>query len=214
MAALATPSNPCIPLPPSCCQVSYAFLLLSKTTFCIPPCVLGAPGNWAICKQFGNNLRASYGEPALSAHASAFLSGQKGLAWPSKLEDAAITTVHTFCTHEDTSAFIKPLYTILGDEMKTVVQVRASSVSRQPGHQQGRTPLRVRLPSAGMPRLLIALRCLQLLMQQVRICQQLAAAPLAGLRQGWREGRRCLGGLQLEGGPQGRVGRSAEQAGH
>ncbi len=84
-----------------------------------------APGDWTLCKQYGNNLKASFGEPALSAQASAFVSGESGVAWPSKLEDAAITSVFTRCAHQDASASIKPLYTIIGDEMKTVVQVRA-----------------------------------------------------------------------------------------
>lgn len=43
--------------------------------------------------------------------------------WPAKLEDAAVTNVHTWCAHNDPQAVMTPLYTVLGDDMKTVAQV-------------------------------------------------------------------------------------------
>ncbi len=47
---------------------------------------LSHTGDWALCKQFSTNARISFGQPTLSAHASSFLSGKTGRAWPAQLE--------------------------------------------------------------------------------------------------------------------------------
>ncbi len=59
-------------------------------------------------------------------------------------QDAAITTVHTWCSHQDASAFIKPLYNVMGDDIKTVVQVGLEAwpfgISLSWGQGSGRHP--------------------------------------------------------------------------
>lgn len=59
----------------------------------------------------------------LSKRASSFLSAESS-RWPAKLEDAKVTSVMTWAHHQDPKAVIEPLYTVIGDEMKTVAQVR------------------------------------------------------------------------------------------
>ncbi|KAG2490951.1 hypothetical protein HYH03_010628 [Edaphochlamys debaryana] len=81
---------------------------------------LGYDGRWASCKVLGSNAKADFGLPELSNHAYNFLATET--AWPAALEDAATTTVSTWCRHEDESATSVPLYTVQGDDMKTVVQ--------------------------------------------------------------------------------------------
>ncbi|PNH09130.1 hypothetical protein TSOC_004274 [Tetrabaena socialis] len=80
---------------------------------------LGYEGAWGLCKSFGSNSRRSYGQPAVSEQALTFLPTA---AWPSELEDARITTVHTRCRHEDASAVSWPLYHVLDDPNKVVAQ--------------------------------------------------------------------------------------------
>ncbi|PNH11200.1 hypothetical protein TSOC_001984 [Tetrabaena socialis] len=80
---------------------------------------MGYQGAWALCKSFGCNSRHSNGQPAVDEHAKAFLPAA---AWPAQLEDAHITTVHTWCRHEDASAVTWPLYRVHGDSNKAVAQ--------------------------------------------------------------------------------------------
>ncbi|PNH08208.1 hypothetical protein TSOC_005292 [Tetrabaena socialis] len=80
---------------------------------------LGYSGDWSLCKSFGCNSHHSNGAPSLNEHAEGFLAAA---AWPSQLEDARITSVHTPCLHEDASAVSWPLYHILDDPDKVVAQ--------------------------------------------------------------------------------------------
>ncbi|PNH07404.1 hypothetical protein TSOC_006142 [Tetrabaena socialis] len=80
---------------------------------------LGYQGEWNLCKTFGCNSHHSHGQPSVDEHAQAFLPAA---VWPAQLEDAQITTVHTWCRHEDASAVSWPLYRVHGDSNKAVAQ--------------------------------------------------------------------------------------------
>lgn len=90
-------------------------------------------GAWTVCKEFGNNARTSFGEPKLSTRASSFLPAEH-TPWPVKLDDAKLTTVMTWAHHQDPNAVIEPLYSVVGDEMKTVAQVRVCPVLAERVH--------------------------------------------------------------------------------
>ncbi|PNH02665.1 hypothetical protein TSOC_011336 [Tetrabaena socialis] len=83
---------------------------------------LGYHGDWAICKAVGTNAKRSFGEASLSPHAASFLPSSSNSAWPESLEDARVTSVHTWCQHEDPTATALPLYTVLEDELQVVAQ--------------------------------------------------------------------------------------------
>ncbi|PNH09360.1 hypothetical protein TSOC_004002 [Tetrabaena socialis] len=80
-------------------------------------------GDWSVCKAPATTggLRSSdspLGGPVLSPRASLFL--RSDVVWPETLEDARITTMLTGCRHEDADSVAVPLYTMRGDDSKTV----------------------------------------------------------------------------------------------